>query len=403
MTASRWTKVVALLALFDAASALAPTRQEAASSGGAQGAAPELGPVDARAIAAQLEAERRAWRARERELLERVGALEAELTAEQELRLAREQEWLEFTRVLEGLTGTLPAPPPAFIAEALVPPPDPEAEAAAAARAKAEARGLAMLAALRVLLAAEQVPGLDVLELGVPHEHLGRGVVGPVVARLVDDRGRLVGGLAAPRLWLEASRAARSITLVFEDGYETRGGARTEFELVGGRRLRRWFLPSVDPAPWIEALPELVDPASARGSLDDGRYDVVALRRDLDTLLRDAAAPGGAGWRLRALGGVLGDTLCDVQLVEYAASGAVERRLFADRAEVELDGPTVRLVLREGTQERAGRIAPFLDGRYVVVLPHADVAQWRAAGLPGGGESNASPEPPGPAASTPVR
>lgn len=347
--------------------------------------------VEARAVSAQLEAERRVWRAREAELLARIGGLEQALASEQQLRLAREQEWLEFTRVLTSLDLPAQPTPPAFLAEALAPSVDPVAAEEERARLARLARGREMRARLRALLSAEQVFSIDFLELGEPHVHQGRGAVGPIVARLTDDRGRLIGALAANHLTLEVSRAARTVTLVLSEGYETRSGQRVDFE--GGAEARggtrRIFLPSVDPAPWIETLPELVSPEDSLALLDDGRWDLQALRIRLNELLRragpdgDSGTSGGAGWRLRALGGVLGDSLCDVQLVEYADDGAVRRRLFADRMVIGRLGRAVELVLRDGSQERRGRVAPFLDGRYRVALPRAGADDWAAAGVPG--------------------
>lgn len=231
------------------------------------------------------------------------------------------------------------------------------------------------------------------MELGAPHQHQGRGAVGPVVARLSDDRGRLIGALVAEHMRLEVSRAARTVTLVLEDGYESRGGRKVPFggdaapaadgPPDGAPGAHRVFLGTMDPAPWLELLPEIVaDEDGARRS-DDGRWDLAALRVRLNELLRAADLPSGAGWRLRALGGVLGAELVDVQLVEYGDDGALLRRVFADRLGIERVGRTVELLLRDGSIERAGRVAPFLEGRLRVVLPRADADAWQAAGVPG--------------------
>jgi len=344
--------------------------------------------VEARALAAQLEAERRVWQKREAELLARVAALEAELATELERRLAREQEWLEFS----GAVGALGreagvALPGAAPAEALrEPPAEPAPDPAAAERAARRESSQARCQKLRALLAVDGDRALDLLDVGALSTHAGRSVTGPVVARLVDGRGRLVGGLFAERLHVEVSRAARTVTLVFDDGYETRGGAREPFEPgLGTARggVRRIALSGVDPLPWLEGVPELIDPDSARGSLDDGTRDLVALRAVLNELLRAADAEDGSGWRCVALGGVVRSALHDVQFIEQGARGQALRRVFADRLEVALEGRTVVLQLTRGAQERAGRVAPFLDGRFRIVLPRADAQRWRAAEVPG--------------------
>ncbi|MEZ6017249.1 MAG: hypothetical protein R3F49_19200 [Planctomycetota bacterium] len=406
----RWTPTLALLTLGSSLLARTaspgPTAAPALEQGQTASQPQDDGgaaPADLRAVTAQLEAERRAWnlretelraretelRARETELRARIDALESELAEEQQLRLTREREWLEFTRVLTSFELPLP-PAPEFIQSALTGPPDPVAEEAARQRTRALARGVEMRGQLRALLTAEQILSLDFMELGAPELHAGRGVTGPVVARLMDDRGRLIGSLAAARLSLEVSRAARSVTLVLEDGYESRGGQREPFsEGLGG--ARRIFLGSVDPEPWLEALPELIAPEDERQRADDGRWDLSALRVRLNELLRSADLTGGSGWRIRALGGVVGAELTDLQLVEYGDDGAVQRRLFADRMRIERVGRNVELVLTDGSQERLGRMAPFLEGRFRVALPRSDADAWRAAGVPGlGAKTGAS-------------
>jgi hypothetical protein len=47
------------------------------------------------------------------------------------------------------------------------------------------------------------------------------------------------------------------------------------------------------------------------------------------------------------------------------------------------------LLLADGAPVRGARTAPFLEGRYPIFRPRADVARWRAAGVPG----LAHPEP----------
>jgi hypothetical protein len=407
---------------------------------------------EARALAAQLESARSAWRTREAELTQQLEALDGALASEQELRYAREREWLEFTQLV-GSLGLESAPPiPEFLARSSATgtgaespsgtapgtsiaegsgTDDPstadsaahdegaiDSRLARATRALDE-RGRSIRAILAALLSAEQVHSLDFREVGRPHTHEGRGVVGPVVARLVDDRGHLVGGLFAERLWIEVSRSARCVTLVLENGYETRGGVREDFAVESRaprqadepgdpaaegagteasderapvvraepRGVQRIFLPSVDPEPWLEALPEIIDEGPLVQLIDDGVYDLVALRLALNELLRKAGTEAGEGWRLRALGGVQSGVLRDVQLVEHAADGTVTRRLFADRLEVHRSDRAIELLLEKGSQERSGRLAPFLEGRYRVALPRARADEWVAAGVPGAGRT----------------
>ena len=85
---------------------------------------------------------------------------------------------------------------------------------------------------MRGLFLAEGVHGLDPLELG----RVEGGSIGPVVFRLLDADGRLTGSLAAASMRLEASYAARSVTLVLSDGHESRGGERHPFT-NGERRI----------------------------------------------------------------------------------------------------------------------------------------------------------------------
>jgi hypothetical protein len=139
----------------------------------------------------------------------------------------------------------------------------------------------------------------------------------------------------------------------------------------------------VDPAPWLEALDEIIADTPGAVSVDDGVYDRVALKIGLNELLRKAGTEAGEGWRLHALGGVQSGVLRDVQLVEHAADGTVLRRLFADRMEVRRNGRGIDLDLERGSQERSGRLAPFLEGRYRVALPRARADEWVAAGIPG--------------------
>ena len=336
-------------------------------------------------------------RTRERELLARISALESELRAERSRSLQRQEEWVAFTRLLQGFEiPALPAPP-SFVAEALVVPRDPAAEALERAEAARRWRGAQVAASLRTLLTAESVRGVDLLEVGLIHEHQGRSWTGPVIARLLDERGRMVGMMKAARLRLEVSRSSRSVTIILEDGYESRGGVRRPFEgglavpsepgglskVRGGRQ--RIYLGAVDPEPWIEALPELVDPVLLARSADDGLWDLDELRVQIVRLLHEAAQSGDPRWRLVGLGGVRGNELRDVQFAEVdAVTGRAQRRVFADSARVRIrPSGGVELQLEGGTVRRGTRVAPFLAGKYRIVLPRARSEDWRGASIPG--------------------
>lgn len=336
-------------------------------------------------------------RARERELLTRISRLENELRAEKSRSLARQEEWIAFTRLLQGFEIPALPDPPEFVAEALVVPRDPAAEALEQAEAARRWRGTQVGASLRTLLRAESVRGLDLLEVGLIHEHQGRSWTGPVIARLLDERGRMVGMMKAARLRLEVSRSSRSVTIILEDGYESRGGVLRPFEggtavpseggalsEVGGGR-QRIYLGAVDPEPWIEALPELVDPVLLARATDDGLWDLDDLRVQLVRLLHEAAQAGDPRWRLVGLGGVRGSELRDVQFAEVdAVTGRAQRRVFADSARIRLrPSGGVELRFEGGTVRRGTRVAPFLSGKYRIVLPRARAEDWREVPLPG--------------------
>ncbi|MEM9802355.1 MAG: hypothetical protein AAGA20_18655 [Planctomycetota bacterium] len=342
--------------------------------------------------------ERARWRDRERELLRKIAELESALRVEQQRSLQRQQEWIAYTRLLRGFELPALPDPPEFIAEALVEAPDPKEEAEERRRERLRERAASIQSSLDALLRVEGLRGLDVLEVGWLHDYEGRTWTGPVVARLLDDRGRVVGMLKSDRMRLEVGRASRTVTLVLESGYESRAGMRSPFEggawlppeaggtgrsVVGG--VRRVFLGSVDPEPWIEALPELVDPEELEPVLDDGTWDLADVRVRLVRLLRDAATSGDPSWRLVAIGGVRGDVLRDVQFAELdAITGRPRRRVFADTARLVVrDAGGIEIRLRDGTVRSGERVAPFLRGRYRIVLPRADVEAWQASPLPG--------------------
>lgn len=323
-------------------------------------------------------------------LLERIASLEGELAAHERWREARTREWLGFTRALAQLELPTRVEPPAHVRELLreedqARPDEPQPDPGARALERRAERGRELRRDLSALLLAEYVFDIEVLELGLP----SAGWTGPVVLRLIDERGRPVGNLAADRLRLEASRAGRTVTLVLEQGRELLHGRVRPFgegltgDGAGDPRggVRRIELLDVDPAPWIEALPELFDPARVEPLVDDGTFDRDRVRLDLNALLQDHSA--GGHWRLQALGGVQAGVLRDVRVVQLDGAGAVLRRLFADRLRIELEPGAARLVLEDGVQERDGSSAPFLEGRYRIVLPGVDPDAWRSAGLPG--------------------
>lgn len=315
-----------------------------------------------------------------------VQELREELVEREARHLAREQEWLELTRALSSLELPeeldRPQEPSFLVSDEPEPAADPEPGTGAFEEAQAQARALRARNDLNAMLVAEHVFALDVLELG----RVNQGWAGPVVLRQLDDRGRLIGTLAADRLRLEASRAGRSVTLVFEVGWESRGGVRTPFgtpEEAGSDRggTRRVNLPGVDPDPWIEAFPELLPSEALRATPDDGLWNLIELRLALDERMR-TDSPAGR-WRLVGLGGVVGGDLLDVHLAELGAGGRVARRLFADTLRIRDRGQGLELLLLDGVIERDGQKSPFLEGSYRLFLPDARRQVWEAAGAPG--------------------
>ena len=315
-----------------------------------------------------------------------VQELREELVEREARHLAREQEWLELTRALSSLQlpeeVDLPAGPSFLSFQESEPEVEPEPGTGAFEEAQAQARALRARNDLNAMFVAEHVFALDVLELG----RVNQGWAGPVVLRQLDDRGRLIGTLAADRLRLEASRAGRSVTLVFEVGWESRGGVRTPFgppEDAGADRggTRRVNLPGVDPDPWIEAFPELLRSEALGATPDDGLWNLIELRLVLDERMR-TDSPAGR-WRLVGLGGVVGGDLLDVHLAELGAGGRVERRLFADTLRIRSRGQGLELLLLDGVIERDGQKSPFLEGSYRLFLPDARRQVWETAGVPG--------------------
>jgi hypothetical protein len=328
---------------------------------------------------------------RERSLEAEVARLEEELRIERARRAAREEDLLQFGRMLAGLPvagelGLAPTP-------GAPPPPSPEELARIEDETLRRARAEELGRALGVLMRLEGLRGLDLLDPGTlqpgPPQALG-----PVVFRCLDERGALTGSVRAERLRLEGSTAAHTLTLVLEDGYESRGGAREPF--LGG--VRRITLREVDPEPWLADCPELfAEQTAAIG--DDGRWPLAEVRRELNRLL---ALDTHLGWyRLHTLGGVRGAVLLDVMLEELDVDGRLERRYFADRLVLGLEDASVVLELEGGAIVRGGEKTPFRDGRHRLVLPGVTVAPWRAARLPG--FSTPSPPPARPEEPTEAR
>jgi hypothetical protein len=251
----------------------------------------------------------------------------------------------------------------------------------------AQVRAEEMRATLQGLLEADGVHNYQILTLG----RLEDGHAGPVVVRLVDARGRPSGLMAAERLRLEASRAGYTVTILLEEGYEEHGGVSLPFDgatgvATRGRKprggVRRVTLPGVNPAPWIEALPELFGVEAQGGPPDDGLWDLIAVRQEFNRLL--VADPSVGRWRLAGLGGLVAGVLRDVQLVELDGAGRPLRRLFADALSLEKGGDGgLRIELTDGVQMVGGERTPFLEGRFRLILPRAEPKAWEAAGLPG--------------------
>lgn len=325
--------------------------------------------------------------AREQELLDRIARLEEELHLERSRAMARQEEWIEYVRVLQRFE--VPALPkvPDFMAEALQPERDPANEARRRQHAHRMVRSHEIRQSLRSLLIADGVRTLDFLEVGLVDEHQGSTATGPVVSRILDDRGRLTGMLRADRLRIEVSRAARTVTLVLEDGFEMSGGHKSLFpgsDGAGAGGVRRITLPAIDPMPWIEALPDLVDTSDLAVSFDDGAWDSMIVRSRLNRLLASSSPAGGNSWKLLALSGVSKNRLNDVQFIEAGPDGSIRRRVFADEAEIHVPrgAESVRIELASGSVKRGNRVAPFLGGLYRISLPFAKVEDWRAAEIP---------------------
>jgi hypothetical protein len=359
---------------------------EAAHQATAQTAEP---PQDAQALQAKLveaQAQVEALRRRQRENESSLAETRAQLEASEARRVEREREWLEYSSLLAKVK-------PAHLPGGQLFAVDLPAGAAASAATQAAeprppidpavaARSVQIAAALRTLFTLEQIRGLDLLECGT----LEGNAIGPVVFRMLDGQGRLAGSLYANHLRMEASRMAHTLTLVLEDGYETRAGAKLPFEVDTARTpatsTRRIVLEAVDPTSWANEFHELFGERGLDLSGDDGLWDLAVLRQRLNDLLKSQSA--GGTYRLRALGGVQDACLLEVHLERLDPKGAVERRLFADRMRIARAQGGVEITLEDGVQIRGeDERAPFLDGRYRILLPAADGEAWMRAGVPG--------------------
>lgn len=336
--------------------------------------------------ATELEALQRRVEALELErdsLRERLEACRLELASNAQARFERERQWMEWTRAVAGLSGeALSASLPPFtahlpqsqLADPAAPQPPSEAELARA-REDESAR-----IRLRALLALAGVRALDLLTL----ENYGAERTGPVLFRLIDDRGRLAGSLFAEGIRLEGSVAGRTLTLVLEDGYESHGGERVPFGSADeskGPPPWRLVLDDVDPRPWIDDLSPLFGEARPELPIDDGRWDLAWLTVKLNELLRRDVS---AGWyRVRRVGGVLDGVLRDVHVELSSRSGALERRLFADRLTISTSAGGIVLAFEDGVFQVGSERTPFPGRVHRLFLPRTDVEDWLAACLPG--------------------
>ena len=80
-----------------------------------------------------------------------------------------------------------------------------------------------------------------------------------------------------------------------------------------------------------------------------------------------------------------GSDLRDVQFAEVdAVTGRAQRRVFADSARIRIrPSGGVELQFEGGSVRRGTRVAPFLAGKYRIVLPRARAEDWREVSLPG--------------------
>ncbi len=330
-----------------------------------------------------LEAERAAHEADQRGADQDRERLECELADLRGKLVDREQEYLASMQTVAAIK------PDALPKDFAVPngAGGPNAESANAAAAPdpkleaARAESADLLRQLRSLIAVDEVYGLDLLEVGAVSD----GWTGPVVFRELDTRGRTTGSLYAERMRFEGSRAGRTLSIVLESGYESRGGERHPFDNAtdadGKDGVRRIELAHVDPERWLEAAPKLFGPKSALDLDDDHTFDKEATKTALNQLLAEDAASGH--YRLKDFAGVVGGVLHKVHLESFDKDGKLDRRFFADRLSVRPEGESIVILLEDGVQIRGDEKAPFLDGRFRIFLPRAKASIWKAAGVPG--------------------
>jgi len=309
---------------------------------------------------AQLEAENAQLKAE----LDKLRAELAWVSEQRYVERLNHQRWVEAVATLKpdsvklvlpvGLTGTAP-----------------EEEAEEAAPDPSLVRAGEMVISLRNLFKSEGLYAYDLLEGG----RFADGKLGPVVFRLLDDRGRLAGSLAADSMTFEAGRTGRSVTLVLSRGEERRAGLATPFS------ERRLPLTGVDPRPWIARVPELFPAADLGVELDDGKWDHAALRGRMNELMALDVAAGYL--RFENLEGVSGKLMFGVDFAELDADGRVRRHLFADTMEIGTLDRGIVLQLFGCLAIKGGTKTPFPGGVHRVFLPRADQAAWRAAKLPG--------------------
>ncbi len=315
-------------------------------------------------------------RARSLDLERQTAQLREELNETERRRVDRELEFLNLNQAVAALD--IDGPRMEFAKELLSDQPgavasvEPEAAPDPEALKRRE-RSLEMAGSLRALMRAEWVKGIDLLELG---ELSDDGWIGPVIFRLVDDRGRLSGNLTADQLRLEGSRSGRVVTILLTGGEERSGGEVRPFA-HGKRRL---YLPGLDVAPWMDALPELFSGEDAILK-DDGLWKLSRVQDALNRMLAEDAT--GDVFHLRHVGGVVDGVLRDVHFAVRDRHGAMLRHLFADRCLILEHERGIQLRLEDGVTMRGESRAPFLEGRYRVFFPTARVDRWRAARLPG--------------------
>jgi hypothetical protein len=372
-----------------AASDTAPDVAPDAALGVARGA-PVGAPAanELTALRAELAVLRDGLAARDAEILR----LKRELGIEQQRRYDRELRWLEYNRWLarlplgeQGKNLVFPLDP------SIVPPEsqpsfEPEPKPAPEPPAPEVVRATELASRLNALLWSDGIRDLSVLDAGRVGPDIAQPAwIGPVLLRRVDGEGRLAGSLVADRMRLECSRAARTVTIVLEGGYEQVEGSRTAFEPTG----RRILLPLVDPDRWLEGCAELFAADQQLAARDDGLWDRARVKAALNRLLAEDAAHGY--WQIKDIGGIRGTELRDVQLLALDRAGRMQRLAFCDTLTLRASASGVELALRDGAVVRDGRKAPFPEGRMRIVLPHASGAEFASARIPGFAEPDLLP------------